>query len=112
AAGVFERERADFDAATPRSRERFGRAVAVLPGGDTRSSTFYPPYPVAIESGQGIELVDLDGNRYADFLLNYTSLIAGHRHPAVMAAAAEAMGRLTGVAAPVPGQVELAEELV
>ena len=112
AAEVLERERKQFEARTPRSRERFQRALEVFPGGDTRIATFYHPYPVAIERAEGIDLVDLDGNHYADFLLNYTSLITGHRHPEVMAAAAEAMSRLTGVAAPVPGQVELAEELV
>src|SRR3954451_19335136 len=111
AADVLERERRELEARTPRSRERFERALQVLPGGDTRASTFYPPYPVAIAHGEGLELVDLDGNRYADFLLNYTSLIAGHRHPSVLAAVEEALGHLTGVAAPVPGQVELAAEI-
>jgi glutamate-1-semialdehyde 2,1-aminomutase len=112
ASAVLEREREAFELRTPQSRERFERAVEVFPGGDTRVATFYSPYPTAIERAVGIDLVDLDGNHYADFLLNYTSLIAGHRHPAVVEAAAAAMSRLTGVAAPVPGQVELAEELV
>jgi glutamate-1-semialdehyde 2,1-aminomutase len=112
ASDVLERERNTFESRTPRSRERYQRATQVFPGGDTRIVTFYPPYPVAIEQGSGIDLVDLDGNHYSDFLLNYTSLIAGHRHPAVMEAVAEALTRLSGVAAPVPGQVELAEELI
>ena len=109
---LLERERRRFQTRTLRSRERFQRALGVFPGGDTRAVTFYEPYPVAMERAAGIQLVDLDGNRYADFLLNYTSLICGHRHPEVAAAAAEAMSRLTGVAAPVPGQVELAAELI
>src|SRR4051794_14997824 len=112
AADVLERERRELEARTPASRDRFTRALEMLPGGDTRASTFYPPYPVVIAHGDGLELVDIDGNRYADFLLNYTSLIAGHRHPAVLAAVEEALGHLTGVAAPVPGQVELAAEIV
>jgi glutamate-1-semialdehyde 2,1-aminomutase len=112
AADVLEREQRELEARTPASRERFERALQVLPGGDTRASTFYPPYPVAIAHGEGLELVDLDGNRYTDFLLNYTSLIAGHRHAAVLAAVDDALGHLTGVAAPVPGQVELAAEIV
>ena len=112
AAQIFERERKEFEARTPRSRERFRRALDVFPGGDTRSAANYEPYPATIGRAEGIELVDLDGNQYADFLLNYTSLITGHRHPEVMAAAVEAISRLTGVAAPVPGQIELAEELI
>ena len=112
AAEVLEREREEFEARTPRSRARFRRALEVFPGGDTRIATFYDPYPAAIERAEGIELVDLDGNAYLDFLLNYTALITGHGHPAVTAAAADAMRRVTGVAAPVRGQVELAEELI
>jgi glutamate-1-semialdehyde 2,1-aminomutase len=109
---VLERETSAFESRTPRSRERFQRALQVFPGGDTRIATFHAPYPVTIERGERIDIVDVDGNECLDFLLNYTSLITGHRHPAVMDAVSDALSRLTGVAAPVPGQVELAEELV
>jgi glutamate-1-semialdehyde 2,1-aminomutase len=109
---VLERETRAFESRTPGSRERFGRALQVFPGGDTRISTFHAPYPVTIERGERLEIVDADGNEYLDFLLNYTSLVSGHRHPAVMEAVGDALSRLTSVAAPVPGQVELAEELV
>jgi hypothetical protein len=43
AADVLERERRELEARTPASRDRFARALEVLPGGDTRASTFYPP---------------------------------------------------------------------
>jgi glutamate-1-semialdehyde 2,1-aminomutase len=109
---VLERETTTFESRTPSSQERFRRALEVFPGGDTRIATFHSPYPVTIERAERIDLVDVDGNRYLDFLLNYTSLVTGHRHPAVMDSVAEATSRLTGVAAPVPGQIELAEELV
>ncbi len=112
ASEVLDRERLEFESRTARSRERFARAAEVFPGGDTRLATFYPPYPAAIDRAEGIDLVDLDGNHYSDFLLNYTSLIMGHRHPAVMEAVAEMLTRLTGVAAPAPAQLELAEEIV
>jgi len=36
---VLDAERREFEARTPRSRERFGRALKVLPGGDTRAAT-------------------------------------------------------------------------
>jgi glutamate-1-semialdehyde 2,1-aminomutase len=112
AAEVLEHERREFRTRSPRSRERYERALNVLPGADTRSVTFYPPYPAVIQSASGIELIDLDGNVYKDFLLNYTSMIVGHAHPAVVAVAQAAMARGTAIAAPVPGQLELAEELV
>jgi glutamate-1-semialdehyde 2,1-aminomutase len=112
AARILERERAEFERRTPRAAARHERAVRVLPGADTRAVTFYRPYPAVIESMSGTELRDIDGNTYTDFLLNYTTMIVGHAHPDVVAAATQAIARGTAVAAPVPGQVELAEELV
>jgi glutamate-1-semialdehyde 2,1-aminomutase len=106
------REQQLFGERTPRSAERYERALRVLPGGDTRAATFYSPYPVALHHGDGVEIEDLDGNSYLDFLLNYTSLILGHRHPAVLEAIAGTVSHGTAFAAPVPGQVELAEALV
>lgn len=75
AAELFEGERREFEERTPRSRERFRRALDVFPGGDTRVATNYKPYPATIGRADGIVLVDLDGNEYSDFLLNYTSLV-------------------------------------
>ena len=88
------------------------RAQAVFPGGDTRWATFYLPYPATIAETAGTRLVDVDGNEYVDFLFNYSAMIVGHAHPAVMKAVEAAFSRTTSVAAPVLGQVELAEEIV
>jgi glutamate-1-semialdehyde 2,1-aminomutase len=112
AAQVLEREREAFERRTPRSRARYERALGVLPGADTRAVTFYRPYPAVIESASRIELTDVDGNVYRDFLLNYTTMIVGHAHPEVVAVSQAAVARGTAIAAPVPGQLELAEELV
>jgi len=112
AAEVLERERRAFEERTPRSRERYERALGVFPGADTRAVTFYQPYPAVIRSSSRIELEDLDGNVYRDFLLNYTAMVVGHAHPEVVEVAQAAVAGGTAVAAPVPGQLELAEELV
>jgi glutamate-1-semialdehyde 2,1-aminomutase len=65
-----------------------------------------------MDRAEGVVMTDLDGNEYLDFLQNYTSLVMGHRHPAVMEATLEMLGRLTAAAAPVPAQLELAEEII
>ena len=111
-AALLEREREVFARRTPTSRDRFERARAVFPGGDTRAATFYLPYPATIAETAGSRLIDVDGNEYVDLLFNYTSMIAGHAHPAVTEAVATTFARTTPVAAPVVGQVELAEEIV
>ena len=62
AAEILERGRSELEARTPRSRERFRRALNVFPGGDTRIATNFEPYPAAIERADGLKLVDLDSN--------------------------------------------------
>ena len=76
----------DYLARTPRSRALFERATDSLPGGSTRTTVYSAPYPPYAASGSGLVVTDVDGNTYRDFLGNYTSLILGHAHPAVVAA--------------------------
>ena len=51
------------------SRQRDAWAKEVLPGGDTRTTTYFAPYPAYMEKGKGCYLYDCDGNRYIDFLI-------------------------------------------
>jgi ornithine--oxo-acid transaminase len=63
---------------------------------DERWSTHnYHPLPVVIAEGDGAWVTDVDGNRYLDFLSGYSALNFGHRHPALVAAAVEQLGRVT-----------------
>ena len=101
-----------YRARTPRSAELFERATRVLPGGSTRTTVFAPPYPPYLASGAGIRVTDVDGNAYRDFLGNYTSLILGHAHPAVVAAVEAQVRRGSAFGAPGEVEVALAEVLV
>src|SRR4051794_3892444 len=101
-----------YRARTPASAAMFERATAVLPGGSTRTTVYAPPYPPYLLGGRGIQVTDLDGNVYRDFLGNYTSLILGHAHPDVVAAVEAQVRRGSAFGAPSGLEVELAEELV
>jgi ornithine--oxo-acid transaminase len=46
-------------------------------------------------SGDGAWVTDVSGRRYVDFLGGYSALNFGHRHPALVAAATEQLGRVT-----------------
>ena len=72
---------------TIRSKQYDARAKERLPGGDTRTATYFAPYPAYMMSGNGCYLFDVDGNKYLDLLNNYTSLIHGHAHPEIIVAA-------------------------
>jgi glutamate-1-semialdehyde 2,1-aminomutase len=64
--------------------------------------------PLFIERGEGAYLVDVDGNRYVDYVLSWGPLILGHAHPRVVAALEEAVRRGTSFGAPSPLELELA----
>lgn len=100
-----------FVARTPKSQALTQRARQVLAGGDTRTGTFYAPYPAYMVRGSGTTLADLDGNHYLDFLNNFTSLVHGHAHPALVEAARERLPLGTTFASPMVPQLELAELL-
>ncbi len=89
----------------------FERARQVMPGGNTRTTLFIPPHPPYAARGAGFELTDVDGRRLIDLHSNYTSLVHGHAHPAVVAAAVDAVSDGTCFGLPAEPEIELAETL-
>jgi glutamate-1-semialdehyde 2,1-aminomutase len=67
--------------------------------------------PVFVERGEGCELIDVDGNRYVDWVCSWGPLILGHADPDVVAAVTEAAARGTSYGAATAAEVELAEEV-
>jgi glutamate-1-semialdehyde 2,1-aminomutase len=100
-----------------RSREllRRGRAVDatlaaegyVLP----RDRVIEGEYPSFAETGEGAYVVDVDGNRYLDFILAYGTVILGHAHPAVSAAAVAEIERGFALSVRKYAQIQLGELL-
>jgi glutamate-1-semialdehyde 2,1-aminomutase len=91
------------------------RAERVLPGGvnsPVRAFRGVGGDPVFVRAAQGAFLEAEDGRRYIDYIGGYGPHILGHRHPAVVAAIEEALGRGTAFGAPTLPEVELAETIV
>ncbi len=93
---------------TPGSRALHERATTVMPGGTTRTTTYFDPYPLYIDRGEGCRVWDVDGTERIDMLGNYTAMILGHAHPKVVEAIRRQAARGTGFAAANPVEVELA----
>jgi ornithine--oxo-acid transaminase len=55
----------------------------------------YHPLPVIIAEAEGAWVTDVDGKRYLDALAGYSALNFGHRHPDLIAALTEQLGRVT-----------------
>src|ERR687894_2996321 len=102
AASLYQEEQL-YRSLTPTSYEYFLKGRKYLPGADSRSPLFYPPYPVVLEEGDGCWLTDVDGNKLLDFTANHTSLILGYNHPRVLEAIQRQLEKGTcfpGVTAP------------
>jgi glutamate-1-semialdehyde 2,1-aminomutase len=94
---------------TRKSAQLFERAARSLPGGNTRTTVFFQPYPFYFDHGVGCRIYDVDGSERLDFINNYTSLILGHAHPEVTSAVQDQLSRGASAAAPSELEVRLAE---
>lgn len=82
-----------------------------LPGGETRSITYYAPYPVVIRAGSGATITDIDGNEYVDVVNNYTALVHGHAFRPIIEAAVAAATSGTVHPAPTRALLDLAQAI-
>ena len=108
---MYDRICNEYESFSPRSKEAAVAARDVFPGGDTRSSAHFSPYPLFIERAAGAFLHDADGHTLLDFMNNFTSLIHGHAHPDVVLAVQEQVARGSAYAAPTVSQVQLAQHI-
>ena len=67
--------------------------------------------PFFVARGDGAYLVDVDGNRYLDWVLSWGPLLFGHADPETVEAVREAALRGTTFGAPTEAEVELAAEI-
>ena len=92
------------------SKLAFSRALRVMPGGVNSPARAFGGVggePVFIQQAEGPWLVDIDGNRYLDYIGSWGPMILGHGHPAVVAALEAAIRRGTSYGAPTLQETEL-----
>ncbi|MEL0089759.1 MAG: aminotransferase class III-fold pyridoxal phosphate-dependent enzyme [Rhodospirillales bacterium] len=90
AAALLEAE-GRFAEANPKSAAAYAEACKSLPGGNTRTVLFYPPFPLVLSKGEGCHLTDIDGHEYVDFQVEQTAGIYGHTEPEILDAIQAAM---------------------
>ena len=99
---------------TDRSRRELARAKALFPGGvnsPVRAFRGVTGDPLFIARGEKARLYDEDGNGYVDYMLSWGPLLAGHAHPAIVKAIAEAAALGTSFGAPTARENVLAEKV-
>jgi len=107
---VIEQETEAFVARQPQSRAHASRAQH-LAGGVTSSWQITEPQAVWIDHGAGSKIYDVDGFEYSDFHGGYGVALAGHAHPAVVAAVRDRVGRGTHFAQPTEDAIVVADDL-
>jgi glutamate-1-semialdehyde 2,1-aminomutase len=101
-------------ALTTRS-DLYRRALQLIPGGVNSPVRAMRAVgldePFFVERGEGAYLVDVDGNRYLDWVMSWGPLVFGHADPDTVEAVREAALRGTSFGAPTEAEVELAAEI-
>ncbi|HEX6688224.1 MAG TPA: glutamate-1-semialdehyde 2,1-aminomutase [Solirubrobacterales bacterium] len=97
-----------------RSAELYRRALKAMPGGvnsPVRAMRQIGRTPIFVARGEGCDLIDVDGNRYIDWVCSWGPLILGHAPPDVVTAVTAAAAGGTSYGAATAAEVELAEEV-
>jgi glutamate-1-semialdehyde 2,1-aminomutase len=103
---------AGYNIKTERTQGLITRLGRSIPGANTRTLAYFPPYPLAISHGSGCRIWDVDGNEFVDLLNNYTATVHGHAVPAINEAMTRQAALGTVFPAPAEAQAELAERIV
>ncbi|TDI81480.1 MAG: glutamate-1-semialdehyde-2,1-aminomutase [Caldithrix sp.] len=100
---------------TQASEKLYHRAGTVLPGGvnsPVRAFKAVGGTPLFIERAEGAYLIDVDGNRYVDYVGSWGPMLIGHAHPQIINAVRTALSKGTSYGAPTEVEVELAEMVI
>src|ERR1700745_863370 len=94
-----------------RSAQLYRQALEYLPGGvnsPVRALRAIGRDPLFIDRGSGAEIIDVDGNRYVDWVMSWGPLIHGHADPKTVEAVRDAALRGTTFGASTAPAGELA----
>jgi glutamate-1-semialdehyde 2,1-aminomutase len=92
----------------------FNEAKKVIPGGvdsPVRAFKSVGGTPIFIERGEGVYLIDIDGNRYIDFVQSWGPLIFGHCDKDIEEAVIKAVKKGLSFGAPTEVETALANEI-
>src|SRR3954464_10494650 len=96
------------------SHSLFSRAQALMPGGvnsPVRAFRSVGGEPFFVQRAEGAHLIDVDGNRYIDYVGSWGPMVVGHNHPAVLDAVIATARDGLSFGAPNPLEVTMAETL-
>jgi glutamate-1-semialdehyde 2,1-aminomutase len=110
-AEIIEEQEEIFVRRQPESARLAALAGKTLAGGVVSSWQISRPQPVWLSHGKGSKLYDVDGNQYVDLHGGYGVSLAGHSHPAIVAAVRAQVERGTHFAQPTETALTVAANL-
>jgi glutamate-1-semialdehyde 2,1-aminomutase len=87
-------------------------AREVMPGGNTRTVLYHPPFPMRISRGHAQRVIDVDGHEYVDMLGEYTAGLYGHSQKVILDAVRTALDDGISLAGHNVYEARLAREIV
>ncbi len=100
---------------TTNSEQLFAHAQTLFPGGvnsPVRAFKSVGGTPRIIERGEGAYVIDVDGNRYLDYVQSWGPLVLGHAHPSVVDGIVAAAKKGTSFGAPTSLENDLAQLII
>ncbi|MCL2117414.1 MAG: glutamate-1-semialdehyde 2,1-aminomutase [Planctomycetaceae bacterium] len=97
------------------SQQIIEQANRLIPGGVNSPARAFGAVggtAIVMARGEGAMLLDVDGNRYIDYVLSWGPMILGHSHPAVVEALQKAVLDGTSFGTPTRNENRLAELLI
>jgi glutamate-1-semialdehyde 2,1-aminomutase len=81
----------------------------VLPGGHSRQTLYFMPFPLTIARGEGARITDLDGHEYLNLVGDYAAGVYGQHCEPIRAGVRETLNSGLSLSGPNTHEVELAE---
>ena len=108
---IGERIAAQYREKFPLSREHHEKLIQYIPGGATRSLSYFKPWPIHISHGKGAYVYTHEGHALLDVTNAYGALVHGHGDPDVVAAVQQGIEKGSQYSTPTDGQYRLARLL-
>jgi len=83
---ALDEAKREYVARHPHSSAAAPSALASMPGGNTRTTLFFDPFPVVFAHARRQILTCVDGHDYVDFLGDFTAGMFGHSNPTIIGA--------------------------
>jgi glutamate-1-semialdehyde 2,1-aminomutase len=97
------------------SKQLFTRSQELIPGGvnsPVRAFRGVGGDPIFFKQGMGAYLIDVDDNRYIDYVGSWGPLVLGHCHPEVLSAVSDALKLGMSFGAPTELEIKLADKII